>query len=63
MKQFEYDWKQFKGTCINDSRTIESLNELGKEGWELCGTPEGCSDMMYPMSGFFKREIIQNKEK
>jgi hypothetical protein len=37
-RQFEYQWLEVIGSCINTPDTIHELNKLGKEGWQLLGS-------------------------
>ena len=47
MKKFAY--KTIEGTMHN----IPDLNELGSEGWEICGVVK----IEYKVFYFFKREV------
>ena len=57
--KFEYKYIRFEGgSCIDSENTIDALNELGNQGWELVAHLKGTSDSVWNMSGFFKRRII-----
>ena len=58
MKKFEYKVINYDGTCWDSKNTIKSLNDLGKEGWELIFYHES-SSFSYAFVGLFKREIVK----
>lgn len=35
MKKYEYRYIEFEGTCIDSENTLEGLNRLGQEGWQI----------------------------
>ena len=51
MKKFEY-----KEVLVFTKLTIQELNDLGKEGWELCSLRLGFVDTY-----IFKREITEEE--
>ena len=53
MKKYEYTWYDDSFTNVNAKPLAIMLDEMGKEGWELCSAFAFSSFSRY----FFKREI------